>query len=57
MATFIVGAIVFTLLFLAIRSMGKKYKNSGGGCGCNCLGCSSKESCNSGIEFKNKLNS
>ncbi|WP_195987089.1 FeoB-associated Cys-rich membrane protein [Clostridium sp. D53t1_180928_C8] len=57
MATFIVGAIVFTLLFLAIRSMVKKSKSNGGGCGCNCPGCSSKESCNSGIKFKNKLNS
>ena len=57
MATFIIGAIVFGLLFLAVLSMVKKHKNNKGGCGCNCPGSSSKSSCNNGIEFKNKLNS
>ena len=51
MATFIIGAIVFGLLFLAIFSMVKKNK---GGCGCGCSGCPSKKSCNSEIEFKHK---
>ena len=54
MATFIIGAIVFGLLFLAVFSMFKKSKNNNGGCGCGCSGCSSKKSCNSKIEFKHK---
>lgn len=54
MATFIIGAIVFTLLFLAVLNMFKKSKNNIGRCGCGCSGCSSKKSCNSKIEFKNK---
>ena len=54
MATFIIGAIVFALLFLAVFSMFKKSKNNNGGCGCGCSGCSSTKSCNSKIEFKHK---
>lgn len=54
MATFIIGAIVFGLLFLAVWSMVKKSKNNKGGCGCGCSGCSSKKICNSEIEFKHK---
>lgn len=54
MATFIIGTIVFGLLFLAVFSMFKKSKNNNGGCGCGCSGCSSKKSCNSKIEFKHK---
>ena len=54
MATFIIGAIVFALLFLAVLNMFKKHKNNSGSCGCGCSGCSSKKSCNSKIEFKHK---
>lgn len=54
MATFIIGAIVFALLFLALLNIFKKHKNNSGGCGCGCSGCSSKKSCNSKIEFKHK---
>lgn len=52
MATFIIGAIVFALLFLAIFSMVKKGKDNKGSCGCNCSGCSASKSCNSKIELK-----
>lgn len=52
MATFIIGAIVFALLFLAVLNMFKKHKNNSGSCGCS--GCSSKKTCNSKIEFKHK---
>ena len=54
MATFIIGAIVFALLFLAVLSMFNTSKSNSGGCGCGCSGCSSKKSCNSKIEFKHK---
>ncbi len=54
MATFIIGGIVFVLLFLAVFNMFKKSKNNDGGCGCGCSGCSSKKSCNSKIEFNQK---
>ena len=54
MATFIIGAIVFGLLFFDVFSMFKKSKNNKGGCGCGCSGCSSKKSCNSEIKFKHK---
>lgn len=50
MATFIIGAIVFALLFLAVLSLVKKSKNNSGGCS----GCSSKKTCNSKMEFKHK---
>ncbi|WP_297713542.1 FeoB-associated Cys-rich membrane protein [Clostridium sp.] len=54
MATFIIGAIVFALLFLAVLNMFKKSKNNSDGCGCGCSGCSIKKSCNSNIKFKHK---
>lgn len=54
MATFVIGAIVFALLFLAVLSLVKKSKNNSGGCGCGCSGCSSKKTCNSKMEFKHK---
>ncbi|MCI9069687.1 FeoB-associated Cys-rich membrane protein [Clostridium sp.] len=52
MATFIVGTIIFILLFLAVFSIFKKSKNNKLGCGCGCSGCFSKKSCSSKIEFK-----
>ncbi|MEN8076347.1 FeoB-associated Cys-rich membrane protein [Clostridioides difficile] len=52
MSTFIIGTIVFALLFLAIINIVKKSKNNNGGCGCNCTGCSIKNSCSSKIELK-----
>ena len=54
MATFIIGAIVFGLLFLALWSMIKKSKDNKGGCGCGCSGCSSKKLSNREIELKLK---
>ena len=56
MATFIVGAIVFILLFLAVYSMVKKKRENKGGCGCGCSGCPSNKSCESNIKFKKWLN-
>lgn len=52
MSTFIIGAIVFGLLFLAVFSMVKKSKNNKGGCGCNCSGCGTKNSCSSKLIIK-----
>lgn len=52
MSTFIIGTLVFSLLFLAIISMFKKSKNNNGGCGCNCPGCTIKDSCGSKLELK-----
>ena len=54
MATFIVGTIIFALLILAIFSIVKKNKNNKSSCGCNCPGCSVKDSCSSKIELKKK---
>lgn len=56
MATFIVGAIVFILLFLAVYSMVKKKRENKGGCGCGCSGCPSNKSCESNIKLKKWLN-
>ena len=52
MATFIIGSIVFVLLFLAVFSLFKKSKNNSGSCGSNCPGCTLKSSCNSKVELK-----
>ena len=52
MATFIIGSIVFILLFLAVFTLVRKNKNNGRSCSSNCPGCSLKSSCNSKLELK-----